>query len=396
MKKVYVWGVGYYAEFIYSIIDKTECEVVAVIDSDKNKQEQLWKYGLRIAAPDILFTQTFDYIFISVRKYEPILNRCLEMGIAREKIVIYWQDSESNGLFENRAETILKYMDRLENAPYELGAKETPEVQSSEQLLKKIIEEGKSLTRFGDGEFEIMLQRERPWFQSVDGELSIRLREVIRNKNEGILIAIADNFGNLEKYKEDSADIIRGYMKKSRKDIMSFIDISGVYYNAYVTRPYILYKDKHHASPIFDLFKKVWSNRNIILVEGKGGRIGVGNDLLQSSLTIRRIECPVRNAWDKYKDILESIRRVANKDDLICISLGPTATVLAYDLFMLGYQALDIGQVDNEYEWYIRNVDVRVPVDGKLVAEVDENFEESREFLNENEEYENQIVCVIE
>ncbi|MCM1211808.1 MAG: GT-D fold domain-containing glycosyltransferase [Blautia sp.] len=403
MKKVYIWGAGYYAEYIYSIIDKKECEVVAIIDSDKNKQEQLWDYGLRIVAPDILFTQKFDKIFISVRNYEPVLNRCLEMGIARDKIVIYWQDNESIGLFENRAETILKcensiykYMSRLENAPYEFGAREIPDIQSSEQLLKKIIKEGKSLARFGDGEFEIMFQRERPWFQSVDDELSIRLREVIRNKNEGILIAIADNFGKLEKYKEDSADIIRQYMIKSRKDIMSFIDVNRVYYNAYVTRPYILYKDKRHASPIFDLFKKVWTNRNIILVEGKGGKIGVGNDLLQDAVTIRRIECPVRNAWDKYKDILESVRRVANKEDLICISLGPTATVLAYDLFMLGYQALDIGQVDIEYEWYIRNVDVRVSIDGKLVAEVDENFKESREFQDQNKEYENQVVYVIE
>lgn len=396
MKKVYIWGAGYHAEFIYSIINKTECDIMAVIDSDKSKQGQLWKYGLRITAPDILETHKFDYIFISVRNYEPVLNQCIEMGIARERVVVYWRDNDSNGLFNNRADDVLKYVNRLENAPYEWGLKETPEVQSSEQLLEKIIEEGKSLTRFGDGEFEIMLQRERPWFQCVDGKLSTRLREIIKCKNDGMLTAIADNFGNLEKYKEDSADIIRAYMIKSRRDIMQYIDINRVYYNAYVTRPYILYKEKCHASPIFTLFKKIWDNRNILLVEGKGGRIGVGNDLLRGALTIRRIECPVRNAWDKYKDILEKVQKAANKDDLICISLGPTATVLAYDLFMMGYQALDVGQIDNEYEWYIRDVNDRVPIDGKLVAEVDKNFEESEEFLTHNQEYEKQIVCVIE
>lgn len=34
------------------------------------------------------------------------------------------------------------------------------------------------------------------------------------------------------------------------------------------------------------------------------------------------------------------------------ISLGPTATVLAYDLFKAGYQAIDFGHVDVEYEWW--------------------------------------------
>lgn len=396
MKKIYIWGAGYYAEFIYSIIDKTECEVVAVIDSDVNKQDQLWKHGLKIEAPDTLVAQAFDSVFISVRNYEPILNKCLAMGIARERIVVYWQDHESRGLFENRAESVLKYLNRLENAPYEWGIKETPKIHSSEKLLKRIIKERKSLVRFGDGEFEIMLRRERPWFQRADSELSRKLRTIIRDRNEDMLIAIADNFGNLEKYTEDAADDIREYMVKSRKDIMLYIDVNQEYYNAYVTRPYMIYRQKQHAEKIFELWKEVWNNKHILLVEGKWGRIGVGNDLFHGASGIRRIECPIRNAWDKYKDILENVCKEADANDLICISLGPTAKVLAYDLVRMGYQVLDIGQVDNEYEWHIRNVDVRIPINGKLVAEVDKNFEESGEFLSENQEYKNQIVCVVD
>ena len=48
--------------------------------------------------------------------------------------------------------------------------------------------------------------------------------------------------------------------------------------------------------------------------------------------------------------------------------LGPTATVLAYDLGMGGLQTLDVGQIDNEYEWYIRNVQERVEIPGKGVS----------------------------
>ena len=39
---------------------------------------------------------------------------------------------------------------------------------------------------------------------------------------------------------------------------------------------------------------------------------------------------------------------------MILIALGPTATVLAYDLAKAGYWALDIGHLDLEYEWFLK------------------------------------------
>ena len=36
------------------------------------------------------------------------------------------------------------------------------------------------------------------------------------------------------------------------------------------------------------------------------------------------------------------------------IALGPTATILAYDLAEKGVQALDVGHIDIEYEWFLR------------------------------------------
>ena len=50
---------------------------------------------------------------------------------------------------------------------------------------------------------------------------------------------------------------------------------------------------------------------------------------------------------------------------MILITLGPTATILAYDLAMQGYQAIDLGQVDNEYEWFLRHATERIVIEGK-------------------------------
>lgn len=406
IRKVYIWGAGYYCDFIYSVIDKINCLVEGIVDSDLEKQETEWKYGLRISAPEVLSRTAFDYVFISPKKYSGIKKQCRLMGIPEEKIVIYWRDKEADGLFQNRAERVMeaekryeKYRNRLLNAPYEWGMREVPLIKSSVELLDRIISEKCSLCRYGDGEFEIMLYRERPWFQRGDNKLAERMREIITSKREDVIIAIADNFGNLEKYKENAADDIREYIVPSREGIISLLDSGCVYYDTYVSRPYIIYKDKEHAKEIFELFKKIWKDRKVLLVEGKTARIGIGNDLFQVAKKIERIECPEKNAWDMYEDILQTVKEKTERNTLICVSLGPTATVLAYDLAVAGYQALDIGQLDNEYEWYIRGAEERIPIPGKMVAEVEKGscaYDTTGINAECEEKYRQQIIAVID
>lgn len=50
--------------------------------------------------------------------------------------------------------------------------------------------------------------------------------------------------------------------------------------------------------------------------------------------------------------------------------LGATTTVLAFDLHKLGYQAIDIGHIDVEYEWFLMKAKEKVALDNKYVAEV--------------------------
>lgn len=403
---VYIWGAGYYADFIYSVIDKEHCIVKGVVDSDTEKQGQEWKYGLYISAPETLNRIAFDYVFISPQNYRGIEKQCGIMGIPKEKIVVYWRDNEAAGRFQSRADRVseaenncIRYRNRLLNAPYEWGLQDVPEIRPAVELLQRILAERCSLCRYGDGEFEIMLHRERPWFQKVDNKLAERLRAVIVSKRKDIIVAVADNFGTLEKYKDNAADDIRKYMVPNRKDITSLLDSDCVYYDAYVSRPYIIYKDQVKADEIFKLFKQIWQDREVILVEGKTARIGVGNDLFYGAKKIERIECPEKDAWDMYEDILQTVKEKARYETLICISLGPTATVLACDLAAAGYQALDIGQLDNEYEWYIRGAENRIPIPGKMVAEVDNGrcaSDTSGTGVDMGEKYRQQIVAEID
>ena len=381
MKDIYIWGTGYFAEHVYSAINTKECVVRGFIDSDKEKQGKLWNNRLDIYSPSQLVNLEYDFIILSMLKFESVETNCNELGIEKNKVIAYWKDFDH--IFRNRALDSLEerrirkiYEYRMDSAPYEWGVKPVPKIESAEKLLKKIIQDKSSLCRFGDGEFEIMRGHIRPWFQSVSETLKDRLIEVLNSYEEFINIAVAQNFVDLDKFKERDADIIRAYMAyDTRKDIINFLDMKRTYYDAYVTRPYILYKNKRNAERLFPLFKKIWKDRSVIIVEGKYGRIGIKNDLFDASKSIKRVICPPRDAWMFYEKIKQTVIDIACRNDLICISLGPTATVLAYDLAKIGYQAIDIGQVDNEYDWYCMGADKRTSIKGKMVAEIKENNE---------------------
>src|SRR5690554_6135061 len=98
-------------------------------------------------------------------------------------------------------------------------------------------------------------------------------------------------------------------------------------------------------------------------------RSGVGNDLFDNTKSIERIICPAENAYDKFDEILHEIQKL-EKDRLILIALGPTAKPLVYELHKSGYQALDIGHIDPEYEWFLAGATKKIKLDNKHAADI--------------------------
>ena len=74
------------------------------------------------------------------------------------------------------------------------------------------------------------------------------------------------------------------------------------------------------------------------------------------------------NAFNVYEKIIASVKHFDN-NVLILIALGPTATLLAYDLHKLNYQVVDIGHIDIEYELYLRKAKHMISIPSKLVFE---------------------------
>lgn len=244
-----------------------------------------------------------------------------------------------------------------------------PKVYSIEETVNKIITDRVGVSRYGDGEFKWMANRKQQSFQKDSPELKNRLIEIIKTDEENHIVCLTDVFGDLNQYTEEAKNWWEVFMGKFRYKWVSFLKPGKDYYNTNITRPYMDYTDKENIGQRFELLKGIWAERNLLIVEGEKTRLGINNGLFDNASSIKRILCPSTNAFDKYEIIIDTIKNSATKSDLILIALGPTATILAYDLSLLGLQAIDIGHIDIEYEWYLMKSLQKVPVKGKYVNE---------------------------
>jgi glycosyltransferase family protein len=151
-----------------------------------------------------------------------------------------------------------------------------------------------------------------------------------------------------------------------------------------------MFIDKSRTSLYFNQMKQLWEKKDILLIEGEKSRLGVGNDLFDNAKSIQRILAPNRNAFSHYESILKETCKYKPTDYLILLALGPTATILAYDLAKKGYQAIDIGHVDIEYEWFKMGATHKVPVPNKFVNEAGAGAGVGG---IDNEKYLSEIVC---
>lgn len=237
-----------------------------------------------------------------------------------------------------------------------------------ETSLKKIKDERKSISRFGDGELDLIIGRNLK-FQEHNEKLSKRLEEILRSKQDFCMIGIPDVINGFYNLTEESEKFWIKNMERTRDTWLKYIDKNREYCTANLTRLYIRYKDKSNAGIYFSIMKEIWKDRDILICEGDQTRVGVGNDLLEGCKSIRRVICPAEDAFEKYDEILNILKK-EEKETLIIIALGPTATVLAYDLAKEGYQALDMGHFDIEYEWYLRNATKKEKIQNKYTNEV--------------------------
>lgn len=233
--------------------------------------------------------------------------------------------------------------------------KEFPKVLSFEETIDEIIKYKRSISRFGDGEFNLLIENKnsKNVFQEKSERLKNKLEDILKNDNPNLLVCIirvrcAEKKENkdiskpaayfTELYWLDKWKILKKYFIKNKK-----------YGNAAISRVAVFSEVK------LEKIKKIWENREIVFVYSQKGRFNLDERLFNNIKNYDEIFIPPINAFDNYDEILNECKK-KEKNKLFLISAGPTATILAYDLSLLGYQAIDIGHFPNSYQQYLGEI----------------------------------------
>lgn len=231
----------------------------------------------------------------------------------------------------------------------------------------QLLRSGLSLSRFGDGEIGWIYQQSKGYFgQENSKQLSSRLKQVLIERNPNLLIGIPNFFGSMEGYSKNRKIGRNIHLAEYGSKWSNLLDTSKKYSDSLITR---VYNGRLNVNPVdmFQSWQSVWQNKDVVIIEGEGTRFGVGNNLLQGVKSLRRIIAPSENAFITLDKILY-VSKTYDKSVLFLIALGPTATILASELSKAGYQAIDVGHLDIEYEWFLQGKGKK-DVRGKYVNE---------------------------
>lgn len=226
-------------------------------------------------------------------------------------------------------------------------------VMSIDETLDELIQTRKSLVRFGDGEI-VMIAGKNLELQKSTKELSDRLAEILQYTDENLMVCIPDIFEHINLYRKSGQQFWKDHLLFFRKIYKKYCREDVIYGNAYVSRCYYNYEDKSPCTGWFTKLKRIWENRELVVVEGSRTHNGVDNDLFVGAKCVERIICPAENAFFKLEKIEEACMKFP-VSKLFLVSLGAAAKPLAEDLFRKGYRVIDIGNLDMEYEWFLRH-----------------------------------------
>lgn len=224
-------------------------------------------------------------------------------------------------------------------------------VHSVEETIAELIHTNKSMIRFGDGEITMIRGRSLK-LQQVKPEIIDGLKRMLGYEHEGVIVTIPDIFDDLSIYRKQSRQFWKDHLLFSRKIYEKYCNADREYYNTSISRFYITLDDKSKCQNWLKGIRQIWQDKDVVVVEGERTHNGVGNDLLDTARSVERIIGPSSDAYGKLDEIMECCVEYS-KDRLFLVSLGVAAKFLAERLYLEGYRALDIGNLDMEYEWYL-------------------------------------------
>lgn len=232
-----------------------------------------------------------------------------------------------------------------------------PKVMDKQQTVDLLCKTKKSLARFGDGEIQIISGRGIP-FQEYDENLANRMREVLLNNNDDLIVGI-NHWYFYPKYDPKDNQLNRKFtlvtMPAVRKKLIEYIDFSKTYGDASFTGLRAEHNETNDA--FFNDIRTIWDNNQVVLVGCAEAHKKMHYDIFDNASKEIWIHVPNKNAFRKYDEVLEQLKQFP-KNSIIILMAGPTSKVLAYDLSKVGYRALDLGHIAKSYDLYMQKITV--------------------------------------
>lgn len=233
-----------------------------------------------------------------------------------------------------------------------------PYVMEEFETVRYLKDNRASIGRFGDGELRMVCGSALK-FQKADAMLAHKLRAIVSDGIHSIKGATQPNFivgiprawGRRDLAAYDPIKATNWLTVMNDPKNVALLNPKGTYASAFITRPdSAIHIECDHY---WDLIRSLWVGRSVVYFNGDepgSGKAGKGTKrgMLDGVERLEWITCPKENAWAARKQIVAKALTFP-KDTLMLLSLGPTATVLAYFLWQEGYQALDIGHLPMFY-----------------------------------------------
>ena len=233
---------------------------------------------------------------------------------------------------------------------YRTGVKKCHiKLHSVEETIDELIHTNKSMIRFGDREVTMIRGRSLK-LQQVEPEIIDGLKRLLAYEHDNMFVTIPEIFDDLSIYRKESRQFWKDHLLFSRKIYEKYCNPDREYYNTSVSRFYYALADKSVCRQQAEGIKEIWRDKDVVVVEGERTHNGVGNDLLDSAGSVERIIGPSSDAYKKLDELFAYCKEYP-KDRLFLVSLGVAAKFLVEKLFLEGYRARDIGNLDMEYEW---------------------------------------------
>jgi hypothetical protein len=220
-----------------------------------------------------------------------------------------------------------------------------PVVRSEEETLREVLA-GRSLARYGDGEFRLVSGSDCV-SQVASKEIAAELALILKDSGD-CLVGIP----RLDKRSPKIAN-----WKRYEKIYPRYLSEDKVYYSAFISRPDSAPWINTHS--FYDDMESLWAGQEIALVYGSDRSLSASFPSMLTAAKIHSITCARRDAYSQIGDLTEAVIRTGVKRAILCC--GATATCMAWRLAERGIHAIDLGHAGMFWRPYA-NPKSKVPI----------------------------------